>query len=176
MKTKAPAVRRQFANAWDEINYLRDKLLFWLYQRSKPDKAIPFAKRMQKLLARSDRSQESIVGQEGRSLTFEALGDLHRAIEHREKEIHLIRRLRELSIGTPSEDFALRFYGPSDLSDRLDLLATLHCEVGDLEKAIATLRESRLLCEEHGVEFDGADLLSEYLEVHRALRSSASTP
>ena len=98
MKTKAPAVRRQFANAWDEINYLRDKLLFWLYQRSKPDKAIPFAKRMQKLLARSDRSQESIVGQEGRSLTFEALGDLHRAIEHREKEFFFFLLLLQTGI------------------------------------------------------------------------------
>jgi len=169
MKTKAPPVRRQFANAWDEINYLRDKVLFWLYQREKPEKALPFAKRLQQLLGRADAKQEAILGQECRSLAFETVGNLAKAIEHRQKEIDLIRRLQEISHGTPSEHYALKGYEPSDLSDRLDLLAVLYRDHGELEKAIATLRESRTLCEEHGIEFDGADLLSDYLIELRAM-------
>ena len=39
MKIKPPPDRRKFANEWDEIGYLYDKLLFWLYQREDVGKA-----------------------------------------------------------------------------------------------------------------------------------------
>lgn len=172
MKTKAPAVRRQFANAWDEINYLRDKVLFWLYQREQPEKALPFAKRLQQLLDRADAKQEAILGQECRSLAFEAIGDFAKAIEHRQQEINYIRKLQEISRGTPGEDYALKGYGSADLSDRLDLLAVLYRDNGELGKAITTLRESRMICEKHGIEFDGADLLEEYLKERRVVQTN----
>src|SRR5262249_41037275 len=61
-------------------------------------------------------------------------------------------------------DAVLEDYGYGDLSDRLDLLATLYHDRGDLDRAISTLLESEELCKKHGVEFDGEDILREYLE------------
>jgi hypothetical protein len=40
----------------------------------------------------------------------------------------------------------------------------LYHDSGDLDKALATLRESKRICEEYGIKFDGDDLLQEYLE------------
>jgi hypothetical protein len=164
MTVKPPPDRRKFANAWDEIEYLRDKLLYWLYQREDVGKARPYAARLQRLLPRADPDQEAILGQECWSLVHETRGDLQKAIDHRQKEVRLIRRLHDLSRNRPHEALALRGYGHSDLSDRLDLLATLYHDSGNGEKALAILEESRRLCETHGLPFDGEDLLREYLE------------
>jgi hypothetical protein len=54
--------------------------------------------------------------------------------------------------------------GYADLSDRLDLLAVLYHDNGDTDKAMRTILESKRLCEKHGVEFDGEDILQEYLK------------
>src|SRR5258707_9827365 len=51
-----------------------------------------------------------------------------------------------------------------DLSDRLDLLAMLYRDSGNLSKAISALEESKRLCDEHGVKFDGYDILEEYMK------------
>ena len=67
-------------------------------------------------------------------------------------------------------------YDWSDLSDRLDLLAGLYCEAGYLDKAIRTLRQSKRLCAEHGIPFDGADMLEEYLAEKKKLGRKAVSP
>jgi hypothetical protein len=103
------------------------------------------------------------LGEAAWSLLYEVKRDLRRAIVCRESEIKLIHRLWEISPGTPREESVLKNYGPSDLSDRYDLLAILYHDVGDLDKAIAVLRESKNLCEFHGIRFDGQDLLGAYL-------------
>ena len=33
MTADTPATRRKFAGQWDEISYLHDKLLYWMYER-----------------------------------------------------------------------------------------------------------------------------------------------
>jgi len=167
MKTKSPPDRHVFKTSWDEISYVYDKVLYWLYERESKARARPFAARLTRLLSEADPRQESILGQECRSLICESNNDLPGAIKHRKNEIRLIRRLREISIGTPTEEYVLNGYGYDDLSDRLDLLAVLYHDNGDLDKAIATLHESKQLCHEHGIDFDGADLLRDYLEVRR---------
>jgi len=43
------------------------------------------------------------------------------------------------------------------------LLAVLHHDAGNLEQALKVLRQSKLLCENHGIPFDGKDLLEDYL-------------
>ncbi|HEX7449135.1 MAG TPA: hypothetical protein VF306_16395, partial [Pirellulales bacterium] len=53
--------------------------------------------------------------------------------------------------------------GYEDLSDRLDLLAGLYHDNGDLDRAINALQESKQLCEQQCLEFDGGDMLDEYL-------------
>lgn len=164
MKSKPPPVRRKFAHAWDEIDYLHFRLLYWLYERADPAKARPYADRLQRILRKADPNHQVLLGAECRSLVCETKGDIRGAIEYREHEIRLIRKLWIISRGTPSEEFALQDYGPADLSDRLNLLALLYRENGELDKAIATLLESKQLCEEHGTRFDGEDILEECLE------------
>jgi hypothetical protein len=167
MKSKPPPDRRKFANAWEEIAYLYDKLLYWLYRRADPGKARPYADRLERLLSKADPGQDAIFGEECRSLAREAKKDYSGAIAHRENEIRLIRRLHKVSRGMPYEKAMLEDYSYDDLSDRLDLLATLYDSSGHLDKAIKTLKESKKLCDTHGVRFDGEDLLQEYLEEKR---------
>jgi tetratricopeptide (TPR) repeat protein len=166
MKRKPPQ-RRKFANAWDEIQYLYQQLLYWLYQREDAGRARSYAERLEKLLPQVDPKQEAILGAECWSLVHEAKGDLRRAIRHRENEIRLIRRLHEIAHQAPEGTMALSDYSCEDLSDRLDLLATLYHDSGDLNKAIQTLHESKQVCDAHGLKFDGEDLLQEYLEEKR---------
>ena len=167
MKTKPPPDRRKFAGTWDEIEYLYHKLLYWLYQRADPEKSRPYAERLERLLSQSDPNHEAILGEECRSLVSEAKGDLRGAIKHRENEINLIRRLHQIAYGAPHQDALLKGYGPKDLSDHLDLLATLYHDSGDLRNAISTLVESKRYCQKHGIRFDGEDVLREYLEETR---------
>jgi hypothetical protein len=167
MKTKPPPDRHVFKSSWDEISHVYDKVLYWLYQRESKSRARPFAARLKRLLSGADRSQESVLGQECRSLICEINNDLPGAIKHRNNEIRHIYRLREISVGTPNEDYVLNGYGLDDLSDRLDLLAVLYHDNGELDKAIATLHESKHLCDEHDIEFDGDELLRDYLDEKR---------
>ena len=163
MKAKPPLKRRKFANDWDEIEYLYQKLLYWLYEREDAGKSLPYAERLERLIAATDPSHESILGEECWSLIFEARGDISKAIECRENEICLMRRLHELTAASKNKSIALEGRGYDDLSDRLDLLAPLERDRGDLDKAISILHESKRLCDSHGIEFDGQDLLDEYL-------------
>lgn len=163
MKAKPPLRRHKFANDWDEVEYLYQKLLYWLYEREDAAKAASYANRLERLLRSVDPSHESILGEECWSLVYETRGDLSKAIEHRENEIRLMRRLHELARASAEDSLALEDRGYDDLSDRLDLLATLYHDGGELDRAISLLRESEQLCKAHEIEFDGQDLLDEYL-------------
>jgi hypothetical protein len=173
MKVKPPPHRRKFANEWDEIRYLYDKLLYWLYQRGDRGRARPYAERLECLLRKADPDHNSILGEECWSLVYETKCDLPKAIEHRNKEIDLIQRMHILSQDSPHRDVLLKDYRYGDLSDRLDLLATLYHDAGQLDKALETLCRSKELCESHGIRFDGQDLLREYLEEAQSQAKSA---
>lgn len=163
MKTKTIRTQRKFHGAWDEIGYLRMKILDWFYDRGNGQKAFPFCARLEALLERTPEAREAILGQECWSLICEVRGDLAGAIAYREREIELIKRLHRISVNTPGREFALRGYDYSDWSDRLDLLAILYHDAGDIAKAIRVLKESRRLCKRHGIAFDGENLLRDYL-------------
>ncbi len=164
MKTKAPPVRRKFADERDQIDYLYHKLLYWLYEREDKVRARAYAERLARLLSKASAEHDAIFPEECRSLTCEAMDDLPGAVKHRENEVRLIKRLHEISRGTRQQDHIFGLYGYDNLSDRLDLLAVLYHDSGDLDKAIATLLESKHLCSKHRIRFDGADILQEYLE------------
>lgn len=175
MKAKPPPDRRKFAGEWDEIRYLYDKLLFWLYQREDAARARPFAERLEELLPKASPDHQAIFGEECWSLAYEAKRELEKAIEHRENEIRLIRRLHALSRTAGNKESLLQDYGYDDLSDRLDLLATLYREHGNIDRAIATLLESKKLCETHRIKFDGGDILRECVrEKQSPLKKSRS--
>jgi hypothetical protein len=175
MKTKPPLDRHEFANEWDEIGYLYDKLLYWLYQRADAGKARPYAERLERLLAKADPDHDAIFGEECWSLVNEATGNLRKAIQHRKKAISLIRKLHRMASGKPYEHIALKGYGYDDLSDRMGLLAMLYHDSGDLDNAIGTLEESKQLCKKHGIKFDSEAILRDYQEEKQALHFPKKT-
>ncbi len=97
-------------------------------------------------------------------MVHEGKGDLANAIKHRENEVRLIRRLHKLTRSTPSADYIFGQYSLSDLRDRLNLLAMLYHDQGHLDRALEALQESKKFCIQHGIPFDGEDLLQEYLQ------------
>jgi len=163
MKTERPPDRRKFADARDQIEYLYQKLLYWLYERRDRSRAGVFAQRLANVLSKSSPGHDAIFPEECWSLICEAKEDLRAAIKHRENEIRLIKRLHEISRSSPHEGTVFRLYTCEDLSDRLDLLAVLYHDSGNLDKALATLHESKQLCKKHRIEFDGEDVLQDYL-------------
>ncbi len=163
MNTKPPPQRRKFAHEWDEIDHLYRKLLYWLYGREDIGKARPYADRLEKLLAVAAPHHDAIFGEECWSLVHEVKGDFAQAIQHRENEISLIRRLHEVCRSLPNKDVALEGYGYQNLSDRLDLLAGLYLDCDRLEEAVTLLQESQQLCRAHGIRYDGEDMLQECL-------------
>lgn len=168
MKAKPPPGRRKFADVSEEMQYLYDKLLYWLYQRQDARRGRRFSDRLARVLVKANPEPESIFSAECRSLVHEAKGDLAKAIEHRVEGIRRIRQLHDIPQDTPQKEYIFRLYGYDDLSDRLDLLAVLYHDSGQLDKALATLVESKRLCKQHGIPFDGEDLMKEYQEEKRA--------
>src|SRR5262249_26052563 len=154
MKTKSPPTRRKFKSEWDEITYLYHKILHWFYPLRDRSKALRFCKRLEVLLKKVASSHEAIFGEECWSLLYEVKGDLPKAITYRKSELKLIKKLWKISEKSPSRDYVLQRYDYSDFSDRLELLAILYHDAGDLDRAIDVLEESKRFCEAHQIRFD----------------------
>lgn len=175
-KGEPPADRRRFIDPRDEAEHLYHKLLYWLYERRQPARARAFADRLARALPPAAAGEGAIFPEECWSLICEARGDTAGAIRHRENEVRLIGRLHKISRHGPQREAILRLHGYEDLCDRLDLLAVLYHESGQLDRAVQTLRESQRLCRHHGLAFDGADLLRDYLEEKRNARGGSERP
>ncbi len=134
------------------------------YDKGDRARAKILALRLEKLLATSREFSDSIRGEEVRSLIAELRGDLVEAIHSREAEIRKILELHALTVNTPTWEYVSRQYDYSDVSDRLDLLAILYDQQGELDRAIRVLMESRGYCEAHRIRFDGQALLKELQE------------
>jgi hypothetical protein len=161
MTNKSPPTRRKFNGPWDRADYLYHKLLYWLYERGLAAKAMPYARALEGILKRH-YGGGSIFPEECLSLAHECKGDLAGAIEHRLIEVRLLKRHLEVAEQSVHRDTLLAQYGYSDLCDRLDLLATLYHDTGDVSQAVETLRESQSLCQRHCIDFDGKELIREY--------------
>jgi hypothetical protein len=170
MQLKSATDRRKPIDLPKEIGRLYDKLVYWLYQRQSTDRALPLANRLAQLLPQGKQEIGSIFAEDCWSLIHEAKGDLAKAIEHRRKEVRLIRRLHRTSEKTASADYVFRQYGYDDLRDELTVLAMLYHDCGNLDRALKALREAKRLCQQHALEFDAEDLLDEYLEEKRKLQ------
>ena len=162
MKTETLQTRRKFQGVWDEIDYLYIKILHWFYERGDRRKALPYSDRLEALLEKTPDAHGAIFGEECWSLICEVRGDLTAAIAYREREIELTKRLIRSAVNSPNRAYILQNRDYSDLSDRLDLLAILYHDAGDLGKAIQILKDSRRLCRRHKIPFDGEDLLCDY--------------
>jgi hypothetical protein len=167
MTSKAPRHRSKTVSATDEVEDLYLELLKWFYEKDDRNRAEEVARRLEVALANRPEVADSIRGEEIRSLLAELHGDLVEAARSRESEIRKILELHSLAMETPDWAYVFRQYDYSDVSDRLDLLAMLYAEQGDLDRAVKTLQESKLFCQSHGVPFDGQDLLSELEQSRR---------
>ncbi len=169
---KAPAdaaiKRQKFHGEWDEIEYLYRKIVFWWYQREDRAKALLYSARLEPLLRKVAAVNKAILGEECWSLFWEVNGDLGKAIKHRKREIRLIQELWRSAAESPQKRVLLQGYGPRDLSDRLDLLAILYHDAGDLNKSLRTLKQSEELCAAYRIPFDGREILEEYLALKTA--------
>jgi hypothetical protein len=145
-----------------KMDRLYETLLTSLYEKQDIRRARSIARQLAKILSRFHLEPVSIFVEECRSLVSEAKGDLVDAIKHRENEIGLIRHLLRIPQGTEREAFIRSQYDYDDLRDRMNILATLYHDNGDLATAVGTLEKSRRLCRDHGLEFDGEDVLREY--------------
>jgi len=159
MIDSCPPSRRTFYHEWDAIDYYYNKALFWFYRRHDRQRAMTFCRRLEKYLRTSASCHEAVLGEAAWSLVYEVRGDLRKAIAYRLSEIKLIRRLWANTPGPPGKDYGTKNYGPSDLSDRYDLLAMLYRKAGHLDKALEVLEDSKQLCREYGIRFDGRDLV-----------------
>jgi hypothetical protein len=158
------------AKARPDVESLYHDLLHKWYEEADLTGAESIAKRLSHRLEREPAAAESIRGDEIRSLLAELRGDWDEAIHHRQREIRRILELHTLSSEGVGE-YVLQQYEYGDIADRLDLLANLYANQGNLDRAVETLIESRDFCELHGIPFDGQDLLEE-LEADR--RSKAA--
>ena len=142
------------------------KLLKVFYEKPNHKQARAVAEELEKVAAAKPGFQDSIKGEEIRSLLAEVRGDLNSAAQVAKRKFVKILELYALSANTPGWPHVLRHYDYSDISDRLDLLAALYDKQGDTARAVATLQESKQWCQSHQITFDGQDLLDELLE-HR---------
>jgi hypothetical protein len=94
-------------------------------------------------------------------------GELESAIKSRQSEIRRILELHSVVQGSSGWNYVFHQYDYRDISDRIDLLATLYARMGDYEEAIKILEESRSFCASHEIPFDGEDLLEEFIEKGR---------
>ncbi len=146
----------------EEVETLYASLIDAFYDRGDRERARQIATELQHTLNNRPDVADSIRGEEIRSLIAELDGNLQEAIRRREREIRKILELHGLAYGKPGWAYVFRQYDYGDVSDRLDLLASLYANVGDWERAIATLRGSKTYCDGHGIPFDGQDLLDEF--------------
>lgn len=164
---KSP-IARNSPTAADRFESLYLDLLRSFYGEGDRTKSRQVAAKLCKAMEDSPEFDDSIRAEEIRSLVAELRGDLAAAVQSREAEIRKILELHSLAINTPGWQRVLQIYDFSDISDRLDLLAILYDQAGDLDRAILTLRESKHFCDAHKISFDGHDLLDE-LECARGL-------
>jgi len=167
MKNSPPKTRRKFVSDWDELSYLYDKIIFWFYGRQRRAYVRHrFCRNFEQLLKKLCPEPSAIKGEECRALLCEVREEWERAAEHRENEIRLIKRLQQAAEKETDEslkNILLQGYDMSDLSDRMDLLSIAYRHAGEPDRAVKMLHESRRLCNENGLEFDGQDILDDIL-------------
>ncbi len=169
MKLSLPNLRK-VSSGWGEIEKQYSQVLSFFYEKNDHKGALRLAPRLRLLIALHDPQCNTILGAAARSVLAELDGDYWTAIRAREREIELLKQLH--GEGLPAEIAA----SPEDISDRLDLLAGLYWESGDLEKAEKTLLNSQHWCAQKGIKFDGKSMLQELRKEKRVLARRNATP
>lgn len=151
---KPPKSRRRFKSDLDELDYLSEKIGYWLHVRGNEVVARRFTSRFAELLRRNRRRLSgSIVVHLYSALLHDLRGDLRSEIREREEAIRLIRRLHSLA-----EPEALVGYGFDDLVDELIILAAVYFDAGRIDDAAATSEDAVRTARAHGIAIDEREL------------------
>lgn len=129
---KPPNTRRSFANSWGELDYLCQKIRFWLYARKQKTRAERYLDRLARVLRELPENDDAIIREEGLALFYELKGELGSAIAHREREIRLTERLHTEALSPRYADdtrsYMLRNRETVDLQERRAILESLKKE------------------------------------------------
>jgi hypothetical protein len=131
-----PSTQRRFANGWGELDYLCEKIHYWLHVRKQTAAAQRYKDRLTKVLSELPASNIAIIRAEGLALLSEMKGEVAAAIVHRRREIHLMERLhKEAESATEStRKFMLRTRSARDLRERRIILEALRKKHAQLRK------------------------------------------
>jgi hypothetical protein len=161
MSSEVRRNRQKAASNEDAVEPLYYRFVEQFYEKENREEAVKLAVRLEAALAAAPEYEGSIRAEEIRSLIAELRGDYAEAARSREAEIRKILELHSLNVNTPGWEYVARQYDFGDVSDRLDILATLYESLGDRERAVDVLMESKQYCEARGIPFDGQDILEE---------------
>ena len=129
---KPPNTQRSFVNSWGELDYLCQKIRYWLYTRKQKAKAGRYLERLARVLRGLSENDAAIIREEGLALLHELKGELDPAIAHREREIRLTeqlhREVRSPRYGANTRSYMLRNRDTVDLQQRRAILESLKKE------------------------------------------------
>jgi len=137
---------------WPLAAELYHRLLDLFYSQESKARAVPVAFRLLRMLDKLDPNSDTLLTLAARAVIAELDGDLTEAIHYRQRELAVMDQL----IAKRQLEAADLTY--ADYADRLDLIANLALELGDLEAAEMAIERSVAFCRKHRVKFDGADI------------------
>ncbi len=128
-KTMAPTTRRRFASGWNELDYLCNKMSYWLYTRKQKSGAERYLKRLELVLRALPENNVAIIRAEALSLQNELKGNIDGAIAYRKREIELIEKLHQDAHASKYSDktraYMIQGRDVSDLEKRREILDSL---------------------------------------------------
>jgi len=92
-KNTCPPTRRKFANKWDEMGYLCDKITYYIHTVNIRFRAKPFLHRLKRICQLGCLGNDAIVTETAYALCFEYEKNWKFAVQHRKREIDLILQL-----------------------------------------------------------------------------------
>ncbi|MCK4660926.1 MAG: hypothetical protein KAV82_15505 [Phycisphaerae bacterium] len=143
---KPPPNRRNFIHEWDEIDYLHEKLGYWLETRQSRYHARRFVTRLKELVSRKDPKHEVILGAACRAAIANCEQNLSEEIHYTKHYISLLRELLK-------DGFECPYYDWSAVRNETAVLAVLYAESGQAGLADKTILEVKRLCSKHGLSF-----------------------
>lgn len=155
------------------IEALYQELVKAFYDAVDRERAKEAATQLTAILGEHSDFTHSIRGEEINSIIADLQDDLPAAIQSREAEIRKMLELHETASRTKTWAYVSKIYDYSDVSDRLDLLANLYDKLGEQDRAIAVLMESKSYCQSHGIPFSGQELLKELEETRNEIDQPA---
>lgn len=183
---RAPPKRRRFVDEHDELRYLRQQLLYWLYEKKDVSHSASFARRVEEIWDSDPRLLWSVVGNECMALASEALGKTEASVTFRRKHIASIACVREYARSGLPFDQRRRLEEPDwyctawDLASAYDLLAVALWNDEKLPEALDALEESKRICKAFKLKFDARDverdIRAELAATRRAQQSKPTKP